>query len=169
MGSQPPNYPPPGGYQPGGYQPGGYPPGGGGVPPGGKTQVLGLDYNIAGLLCYLPVCCINVIGSILFLVTEPKENKFVRFHAIQSLLLMVVTIVVFGIFWGISFFLAVGSAATGSAAGSMAGSGIAIIFSLIGWAVLGIYVIVSIIGCVKAYQNQMWQMPMIGGFADSKS
>src|SRR5260370_41063672 len=91
---------PPGGYQGGGYPPqGGYPPPppqggyeGGGYPPpppgpGGKTQVLGLDYKIAGMLCYLPpcLCCIDVIFSILWIATEPKENRFVRFHALKAL------------------------------------------------------------------------------------
>src|SRR6185369_15375644 len=65
-----------------------YPPPGAGQ----KTQVLGLDNNIAGLLCYLPVCGINLISSILWLVTE-KENRFLRFHAMQSLFLIVMTFV----------------------------------------------------------------------------
>lgn len=79
---QQPQSPPPGGYQ----QPG-YP------PPGGQQPVvvgnpvaqlgpssIGLDANLAGAISYF-----WVIGLIFFLVE--KKNRFVRFHAFQSLLL----------------------------------------------------------------------------------
>jgi len=45
-----------------------------------KTS-LDLDENMVGLLCYIG----GWITGIIFLVLE-KENKFVRFHALQSLL-----------------------------------------------------------------------------------
>ena len=45
----------------------------------------GLEENVAGLLCYV----LGWISGIVFLIIEP-ENKFVRFHAFQS-------IIVFGI------------------------------------------------------------------------
>ena len=45
-----------------------------------KTS-MGLDESVAGLLCYI----VGWITGIVFLVLE-KENKFVRFHALQSLL-----------------------------------------------------------------------------------
>ena len=45
---------------------------------GGSTT--GLEPNIAGLLCYLG----GWITGIVFLVIEQK-NKFVRFHALQSI------------------------------------------------------------------------------------
>ena len=55
--------------------------------PGGKTS-LGLDSNVGAMLCYIAnfLCCLGVILSIVFLVTE-KENRFVKFHALQSLFL----------------------------------------------------------------------------------
>ena len=46
---------------------------------------LGVAPNVGGLLCNVP-CCIGLIFSIVAVVVE-KENKFVRFHAFQSLLL----------------------------------------------------------------------------------
>ena len=49
----------------------------------GKTQT-GIDPAMSGLLCYLG----GFVTGIIFYVVE-KENKFVRFHAVQS-------IVVFG-------------------------------------------------------------------------
>jgi len=45
----------------------------------------GLEPNIAGLLCYSPV---GIICDIIWLVAEPyKNNKFIKFHAFQSLFL----------------------------------------------------------------------------------
>ena len=49
-----------------------------------KTST-GLEENIAGLLCYV----LGWVSGVIFLILEP-ENKSVRFHAIQS-------IIVFGI------------------------------------------------------------------------
>src|ERR1043166_3374398 len=63
--------------------------------PGGKTS-LGLDSNVGAMLCYIAniICCLGVILSIVFLVTE-KENRFVKFHALQSLFLSGVYLVLF--------------------------------------------------------------------------
>src|SRR5688572_15011612 len=60
---------------------------------GGKTA-LGLDTNVGALLCYLPVCAISLVYSIIVLVTE-KDNRMMRFHAVQSLLLSVLFTVIF--------------------------------------------------------------------------
>lgn len=46
-----------------------------------KKSVFGLDENIAGLLCYV----LGFISGIVVLVME-KENQFVRFHALQSII-----------------------------------------------------------------------------------
>jgi uncharacterized membrane protein len=51
----------------------------------GKTST-GMEQNLEGLLCYV----LGWVTGIIFLILE-KDNKFVRFHAIQS-------IVVFGAF-----------------------------------------------------------------------
>jgi uncharacterized membrane protein len=45
----------------------------------GKTTT-GMQPNVAGLLCYL----LTWLTGIVFLIIE-KENKFVRFHAVQSI------------------------------------------------------------------------------------
>src|SRR5688572_6689648 len=61
--------------------------------PGGKTS-LGLDSNVGAMLCYIAnfICCLGVILSIVFLVTE-KENRFVKFHALQALFIGAVWVV----------------------------------------------------------------------------
>ncbi len=159
------NYPPPqGNYPPGNYQPpppGGYQ--GGGLPPGrppGKTQQLGLDYNLAALLCYLPLCSINLIFSIIWLVTEPKQNRFVRFHALQGLLLSgaaIVLYIVIQVLGGIVM-----------AASPFRGAGWSILALLQGAIGLGVLAL-SIIGMVKAYNNEVWKIPVIGDIAEKNS
>lgn len=49
-----------------------------------KKTSSGMDENVAGLLCYL----VGFITGIIFLVIE-KENRFVRFHALQSIFVFV--------------------------------------------------------------------------------
>jgi len=49
----------------------------------------GLDPKIAGLLCYLG----SFVTGILFLILE-KKSRFVKFHAMQSIFISVVIIVI---------------------------------------------------------------------------
>ena len=153
MSNQPPYGYPPGGPQ--GYQGGAYPPP---SAPTGKTKVMNLDYNVAGMLAYLPICCINLIFSIIWLASEPKENRLLRFHALQSLLLLAAFFAVSVIFWILTIAMAV-TPVPGSTAG---------------WGLLGLlrlvvslaFLVISIIGCIKAYQGQMWKLPVIGDIAE---
>ncbi|HLG13841.1 MAG TPA: hypothetical protein VJH03_04840 [Blastocatellia bacterium] len=130
--------------------------------PGGKTKVLGLEYSVAGLLCYLPICCIHVIASIIWLSTEPKENRILRFHSLQSLLLTGVTIVI----WVIFMFLGVGVSFAPSSAASAGGG---LLISLVFWLILLIILILYIIGMVKGYQQQIWKIPVIGDIAEKNA
>ena len=47
-----------------------------------KTTAFGLEQNIAGALCY----AVGWVTGLIFLLSE-KENKFVRFHAMQSIII----------------------------------------------------------------------------------
>jgi uncharacterized membrane protein len=105
----------------------------------GKTA-LGLDENIEGLLCYV----LGFITGIVFLVIE-KENKFVRFHAMQSLAtflpLWVVSIVIGWIpFLGL------------------------IILPLIG--ILGL--ILWLLLMYKAFKGERFKLPVIGDFVEQQ-
>ncbi|MEK6405362.1 MAG: hypothetical protein AABN34_00220 [Acidobacteriota bacterium] len=159
MSNQPPNGYPPGGPQ--GYQGGGYPPP---SAPTGKTKVMNLDYNVAGLLCYmLPCLCLaDLIFCILWLATEPKESRFVRFHAMQGLLLFGVVFVV-GIIFQI---LGTGMAVTTSGVVEAGGFGLLLLVRLVvGVGLLALYIICMI----KAYQGQMWKLPIIGDIAEKNA
>jgi uncharacterized membrane protein len=48
---------------------------------------LGLKSNKAATLAYTPIFPINLIAPAVWLITEPKNNHFVRFHSTQSLVL----------------------------------------------------------------------------------
>src|ERR1051325_5830044 len=191
MSNQPPYGNPPGGYPPpppgGGYPPpgGGYPPpqGGGYPPPGGygyggggyggpppenKTKTFGMSYNVAALLCYLPscLCCLNVIFGIIWLATEPKENRFVRFHALQGLLL-------FGANFVIQLLLTILRIATEGAARATGSGMIALgggaILGLLGLLIWFVFLVLHIIGMIKASQGQFWKLPLIGDIAEKNS
>src|SRR5438046_380558 len=64
--------------------------GSGAVPASGSGADIGLSQNIAGLLCY-----ITLIPAIIFLVIEPyNKNRFIRFHAFQSIFLSVAAVII---------------------------------------------------------------------------
>jgi uncharacterized membrane protein len=76
------------------------------VPPGPPPiQAAGMSENVAGALCYL----VGLITGIIFLVIAPyNQNKFVRFHAFQSIfahLAIIVFWIAYAIIAGILTFL----------------------------------------------------------------
>ena len=127
--------------------------------PGGKTS-LGLDSNVGAMLCYIAnfLCCLGVILSIVFLVSE-KENRFVKFHAVQALFLVGAQIVV-GIIVTILWLLL-------NFALDTAGLGILSFFVILGLRLilLLIFVIIWILAGVKAYGGQWYKLPFIGDLA----
>ena len=107
--------------------------------PSNKTST-GLQQNLEGLLCYV----LGWITGIVFLIIE-KENRFVRFHAVQS-------IVVFG--------------------------AITVVDLVIGWIPVIGWIIVWILGIgafilwillmYKAYQGQLYKLPVAGNIAEQQ-
>src|ERR1700756_1708059 len=57
-----------------------------GEAPGGKTSI-GLDANLASMLCYLTmICCgLGIVLSLVFFFIE-KTSRLLRYHAMQALL-----------------------------------------------------------------------------------
>jgi uncharacterized membrane protein len=106
---------------------------------GGKTST-GMDPNVAGLLCYL----LGWLTGIVFFIME-KENQFVRFHAMQS-------IVTFGAITVVSIVLS--------------------FIPIVGWVLgmlLGILAFVLwIILMMKAYQGVKYKLPVAGDFAEKQ-
>ncbi|HEY41277.1 MAG TPA: DUF4870 domain-containing protein [Dehalococcoidia bacterium] len=106
---------------------------------GGKTST-GMEPNVAGLLCYV----LGWVTGIIFFIME-KENQFVRFHAMQS-------IVTFGAFTIVSIVLS--------------------FIPVVGWVLgmlLGILAfILWIILMMKAYQGEKYKLPIAGDFAEKQ-
>lgn len=123
----------------------------------GKTA-LGLDSNVGAMLCYLPLCGISLIYSIIVLITD-KSNKTVRFHAFQSLLLTAVYVV------GIIAVAIVGGTLVAVTGSGILGSLVGLLYTAL---VIG-FIILMIWGCIKAYQNQDFRLPVIGDMADKWS
>ena len=127
--------------------------------PGGKTS-LGLDSNLGAALCYLAnfICCLGLVLAIVFLVTE-KENRFVKFHAVQSLFLVGTQIAV-GIVVGILGLIV-----------SMVLDMVNL--SFVGWILVLclrlvlflLFIIIWLIAGIKAYGGQWYKLPLIGEFA----
>lgn len=104
----------------------------------------GLAPNVAGALSYL----LGIITGVVFFVLE-KDNQFVRFHAMQS-------IVVSAAFIVLSIVLSVFSIIPilGWIVGALAGMVLGIV-GLILWLVL----------MFKAFQGQEWEVPILGKYA----
>jgi uncharacterized membrane protein len=106
----------------------------------GKTSV-GIQANVAGVLCYLGI----FVTGIIFYLLE-KENKFVRFHALQSIVA--------------SAFMAIALS-------------VLRLMPYMGWILANILSIVGlilwIVLMVKAYQGEYFKLPGAGDFAEKNS
>jgi uncharacterized membrane protein len=126
---------------------------------GNEKSALGLDVNIASMLCYLSmICCpIGLIYCIINLAME-KTHNVIRFHAAQSLLILAGVFVINMIFFGLMFILAFADADILV----YAVSGIRGIIGL-GFLALIIY------AAVKANQNEVVRLPVISDLAANMS
>ena len=102
-----------------------------------KTSVE-LDENVAGLLCYVLVW---VSGLVFFLIE--KKNKFVRFHALQS-------IIVFGVLFLACIII----------------GWIPFIGWVIAWLIWVLAIVLWIVLMVKAYQGEKFKLPWAGNLAE---
>ena len=112
------------------------------------------------MLCYILnfVCCLGLVLSIILLVTE-KENRFVKFHAVQSLFLAALQIAV-GIVIGILGLI------LSLALNAFDMSWLAWILILgLRFILLLIFLALWIMGGIKAYGGQWYKLPIIGEFA----
>jgi len=120
----------------------------------GKSA-LGLDGNVAAALGY-PIGIIAIICLVM-----EKDNRFVKFHALQSILYHVAAAIVFV---AIVIVLAILMIVL-----SMISSTLAALSTLL-WLVYMLVVIAYIIGliytAVKAYNGENYMLPVVGNLAD---
>ncbi|MDD5584241.1 MAG: DUF4870 domain-containing protein [Candidatus Omnitrophica bacterium] len=106
----------------------------------GKTST-GMDANVAALLSYV----LGFITGLIFYLIE-KDNKFVRFHAMQSM-------IVFGSLLVIGIILP--------------------LFPVIGWILSPILwignVVLWILLMIKAFQGEYFKLPIAGDIAEKNS
>lgn len=134
----------------------------GNSPPGAKKSDSGLEPNIAAALSY-----IWIVGVIFYLME--KENTFIRFHAMQSILfgiantVIMMVLVIVGVV--LTFVFGIG--------GAMAGGGVGTLVSLLIWLIwlffwlIGIALFATlIVAAVKAYQGNKFKLPIIGNMAE---
>jgi uncharacterized membrane protein len=101
----------------------------------------GLTDNVASMLAY-----ITVIPALVFLLMEPyNRNRFIRFHAFQSIFVWIAIAIIhwlFTILWFLWFI----------------------------WWFLEIAVFVLLLVLIlKAYQGQKWKLPVIGDIAEKQA
>lgn len=108
------------------------------------NKTTGLDSNVASALTY----ALGPVTGIIFLILE-KEDKLVRFHAMQSTItfgalfvLRYILTVLFTTFWGLY----------------------SLIFALINLGSLVLWVILI----AKAYQEEKFKLPVIGDIAENQ-
>ena len=110
-----------------------------------KTST-GLAENVAGLLCYV----LGWISGLVFLLIE-QENKFVRFHAIQS-------IVTFGSITVVSIALSI--------LGLIPFLGV--VFDIANIIIGVLAFVLWIVLMVKAVQGTRYKLPWAGDFAEKR-
>ena len=104
----------------------------------------GLQPNVAGLLCYV----LGWVTGLIFLLIE-KEDKFVRFHAIQSIIVfgaLTIAEIILGILGLIPF--------------------IGILFWIVSWLVWLLGVVLWIVLMVQAYRGERYKLPFSGDMAE---
>lgn len=107
-----------------------------------KTS-MNMEENMASLLCYI----LGWITGLIFYLVE-KENKTVRFHAMQSILTFLPLMVLSSIFWFMSWFIPF----------------IWIISMLIGLLTFILWIVLMI----KAYQGEKFKVPIVGDIAETQ-
>jgi uncharacterized membrane protein len=105
----------------------------------GPKSSTGLDENIAGLLCYLA----GWFTGLIFFFLE-KDSRFVKFHAMQSIIISVVLTVVSIVLGFLPF-----------------------IWRLTGLIGLAQFVIM-VICMIKAYNREWFKLPVVGDIAEQQ-
>ena len=134
-----------------------------GAPPTGTPQSsTGMDPKVAAAISY-----IWIVGLIFFFLE--KENRFVRFHAMQSILFGIANTVIMTALVIVAVILTFAF----GIGGAMVGGGIGTLISMIVWLIWLIFWLIALVflvglvfAAIKAYQGQMFKLPIIGNMAE---
>ena len=120
----------------------------------------GLDENIAALLAYIATW---ITGLIFFLIE--KESRFVRFHAMQAILLGASAFVVGIALWIVWAVLLIIVVQISDVLAMLVNLGLILLMVLFYLA----FFIGLILCLIKAYQKQYFKLPILGNFAEKFS
>ena len=101
------------------------------------TATPAISQNLAGMLCYI------FFAAVIFLIVDPyNRNRFIRFHAFQSILFTIAWVALHGVVFVPYIGLAL-------------------------WPMVELaFLICWIVLLIKAYQGVMFKLPVIGEFAE---
>ena len=135
----------------------------GSPPPSSSSPLGGMDPKIAAAISY-----IWIVGIIFFILE--KENKFVRFHALQSIFFGVANSIIMILLGILAFVLTVVFGIGGAMVGGGMESLVSLLVGLI-WLLfwlIGLLMFAGLIfAAVKAYQGQKFKLPIIGNIAEN--
>lgn len=115
------------------------------------------DPKLFGALCYIPFFAISLIVSLFIILTEKKNDKFMAFHAWQSLLFsLAVFVILVPLYFG-TFLVGVVSGGIGMA-----------LYCLV--IPLGFIAFVAMLFLAyKAYLGEKFKLPVVGDFAEKQA
>jgi uncharacterized membrane protein len=130
--------------------------------PGTSSGIGGLDPKVAAALSY-----IWIVGLIFFFIE--KENRFVRFHAMQSIIFGISNSVIMGVLAVIAviltFAFSIGGAVVGGGIGTLVQLLVWVVW-LIFWLLALLFLVGLIFAAYKAYQGEKFKLPVIGNMAE---
>lgn len=134
-----------------------------------KSSLGNMDANVLALLVYLAPIVLSLIPVVRYIAWAAplvvflieKDSSFVRFHAMQALLLNVVGSV-------LSFILMVLIAGSITFVAGGYGGGFVII-SILSWLIVIAIIVLAILAMVKAYGYQQFKIPLIGSLSEKWS
>jgi uncharacterized membrane protein len=115
-----------------------------------RSTSTGLPANVAAA-----IACIPLIGGIIFYILE-KQNNFVRFYAMQS--------IIFGIAW---ILIRIGCSLVSGLFGAIPAIGgiLAPLWNVISWLIDIALFVVMVVAIVRALSGVRWDIPYIGPIA----
>lgn len=130
--------------------------------PAASSGIGGLDPKVAAALSY-----IWIVGLIFFFIE--KENRFVRFHALQSVIFGIANTVIMSVLVVLAIILTfafgIGGAVVGGGIGTLIGMLVWVVW-LIFWLLALVFLAGLIFAAYKAYQGQKFKLPIIGNMAE---
>ena len=121
-----------------------------------EKATFGLDENVASAACYV----LGWLTGIIFFLME-KDNKTVRFHAMQSVLTFLPLTILYwiiGMIFSMMFF----------GAGMYGAYGMWGILSLITTLIAIVMLILCLVLMFKAYQGEKFKVPIVGDIAENQ-